>query len=124
MVGRHSQRGASFFSIMIVLFMAITLLVMGFKVAGPYWDNKKVRLAIESVLERPAELRKRPEDIRQGLYNKLYIDQVKLPSQDALVIRKEAGTVYFDLDYEVRVPMFSNIEAVVKFKESHEAFEP
>ena len=95
MVGRHSQRGASFFSIMIVLFMAITLLVMGFKVAGPYWDNKKVRLAIESVLERPAELRKRPEDIRQGLYNKLYIDQVKLPSQDALVIRKEARHCLF-----------------------------
>jgi hypothetical protein len=41
-----------------------------------------------------------------------------------LVITKEKGVIYFTLDYEIRVPMFYNVDAMVKFEKQYEAIAP
>jgi hypothetical protein len=47
-----------------------------------------------------------------------------LPERDALQVRLEEGILYFDLAYEVRVPMFYNVDAVVKFEDHYQVVKP
>jgi hypothetical protein len=47
-----------------------------------------------------------------------------LPNKDSLQVTQKEGVLYFDLVYEVRVPMFYNVDALVKFEEHYEAVKP
>ena len=83
---------------------------------------------IDSVLTQVStdrdELKKGVTGIKLDLSKKFRINQVKLPYPDALVITKEKGVIYFTLDYEIRVPMFYNVDAMVKFEKQYEAIAP
>lgn len=62
--------------------------------------------------------------IRNNINKRLTINQVKLPSPEALTIVNEQGVIKFTINYEQRVPMFYNIDAVVKFNDYYEANQP
>ncbi|WP_246077661.1 DUF4845 domain-containing protein [Neptunomonas concharum] len=118
------EKGASFFSILIVLLMAGTLLSIAFKLYQPYIDHLTIKSVVEDITTDLDELRKPPATIRSDINKRLYINQVSLPSPEALVITKEKGVMTFTLNYEVRLPMFFNIDAVTKFSEQYEAVVP
>lgn len=115
------QRGASFFSMMIVAMMAGTLIAIAFKIHQPYLDFWTIKSVVEDVSKDRDSLQKTPKSIRQNIDQRLYINQVKLPSDEALVIKREKGVMIFDLNYESRVPVFYNIDAVMKFNEHYES---
>jgi hypothetical protein len=41
-----------------------------------------------------------------------------------LIIRRKEGYIILTLDYEVRVPMFYNVDAMVKFEKEYKAVAP
>lgn len=118
------ERGASFFSTLIVLLMAGSLFSIAFKIYPPYTDHMTIQSVLENIVNDPEELRKPVATIRQDINKRLYINQVHLPSAEALEIVKDRGVLKFNLNYEVRVPMFFNVDAVVKFSEAYEAVVP
>lgn len=120
----RKEKGASFFSTLIVVMMAGSLFAIAFKIYQPYLDHLTIKSVIEGVTEDYEELRKPVKTIRRDINQRLYINQVDLPSKEALAIENDKGVMKFNLDYEVRVPMFFNIDAVVKFSEYYEAVVP
>mgnify|MGYP006000991253 CR=1 FL=1 len=120
---RH-EKGASFFSTLIVLMMAGSLLATAFKIYQPYLDHMAVKTVLENITVDYDELRKPVATIRSDINQRLYINQVSLPSQEALSITDDKGLLKFDLKYEVRLPMFFNVDAVIKFAEYYEAVRP
>ncbi|SIS91760.1 DUF4845 domain-containing protein [Neptunomonas antarctica] len=118
------EKGASFFSMLIVLMMAGTLLATAFKIYQPYLNHLTIKSVIENVTQDYDELRKPIPTIRADINKRLYINQVNLPTQDALVIVNDKGLLKFNLKYEVRLPMFFNVDAVIKFSEYYEAVVP
>jgi len=118
------QKGASFFSVMIVILMAGSLLTIAFKIYQPYLDHMTIKSVVEGITQDFDELRKPIPTIRKNLNKRLVINQVNLPTQDALLITNDKGVLKFDLKYEVRLPMFFNVDAVVKFSEQYEAVVP
>jgi hypothetical protein len=118
------ERGASILSILIVIMVAGVFFTVGFKLYTPYWEHLSIKSVVEGVVTDRQELEKPIHDIRRDIDRRLGINQVRLPDREALKIKLEEGTYYFDLVYERRVPMFYNVDAVVKFEEHYEAIKP
>ncbi|GAA0702447.1 hypothetical protein GCM10009104_34790 [Marinobacterium maritimum] len=120
----HFQRGASFTSTLVGLIVAGIFFSVGFKLYSPYWQHAAINSIVKTASEDPDELSKSLRELRRDLDKKLLINQVELPEKDSLKIRLEEGVIYFDLVYQVQVPMFYNVDALVKFEEHYEAVKP
>lgn len=121
---RNRQKGASLLSIMIILIVGGIFFSVGFKLYPAYFDYRLIDSVLTDITQDQEELSKSTRQIRSDLSKKFRINQVNLPEKDSLVIRQEKGVLYFDLDYEVRVPMFYNVDAVVSFNKQYEAVKP
>lgn len=117
------QTGASIFSILIVLIVAGFLFSIAFKLFPAYVDNKTIDAVVAEAMADPEELAKGPRAMRVDMTKKLVINQVKVP-KDGLTIVEKDGLIIATLDYEVRVPMFGNVDAVVFFSKEYEAEAP
>ncbi len=118
------QRGASLLSTLIGLIVAGIFFSVGFKLFTPYKDHATIDSIITNMVADQEAISGSIRDIRTGLDKRFLINQVKLPNRDSLAIREEEGVLYFDLVYEERVPMFYNVDAMVKFEEHYEAVLP
>jgi hypothetical protein len=118
------QRGASFFGTLIVVLMVGTFVAIGFKLYSPYLEHQTIKSVVEAIIKDRSELAKPIAQIRSDIDKRFYINQVSLPDREDLEIRNEEGVLKFTLNYERRVPMFYNIDAVVKFNEAYEANKP
>lgn len=118
------QSGASFFGILSVLIVLGIFLSVGFKLFTPYWEYRTISSVVKAASEDREELARPIVQIRSNLDRRFVINQVSLPNRDALTISEDAGVIFFNLDYEVRVPMFGNVDAVVMFQDSYEARKP
>ncbi len=114
-----AQRGMSFFSLMIILIVAGVFLSVGFKLYPPYWDHSLVTSVMEELVEQPDTKTDSPSETRSKINKRLRINQVKLP-QTAITIDEKEGIKTLTLKYDVIVPMFSNVDAIVKFNEQYE----
>ncbi|MGB0468520.1 MAG: DUF4845 domain-containing protein [Pontibacterium sp.] len=120
----NRQKGASFLSIMIILIIGGFFFSVGFKLYPAYWDYRLVNSVLENVSTDQDELSKPLLRLRQDIVKKFRINQVRLPEKDSLVVTQEKGVIHFDLNYEVRVPMFYNVDAIVTFNKQYEAIKP
>ena len=118
------QRGASLLSTLLVLIVVGVFFSVGFKLFTPYKDHATINSIMTNMVSDPEELTVSIREMRSNLDKRFLINQVKLPNREALDIRLEEGVLYFDLKYEVRVPMFYNVDALVTFEEHYEAVKP
>jgi Tfp pilus assembly major pilin PilA len=117
---RKQQKGASIFSIIVLLIIAGIFFTVGFKLYPAYFDNKLVDSVLTEMIGNNDELNQSKFLIKRTIKRKFTVNQIRLP-QDSLKIIKEGNKVTLDLDYQVRVPMFANVDAMVKFKKKYEA---
>ncbi|WP_020682205.1 DUF4845 domain-containing protein [Marinobacterium rhizophilum] len=120
------EQGASFVSILIVMIMVGVFLAVGFKLFTPYKDHATVKSILENVIYDPDLVGRDSRSIRSTISSRATINQVRtdLSREDFLKIENIDGKIHFDLVYEERVPMFYNVDAVVKFNEHYEVIKP
>lgn len=116
------QRGASFTQILLVLIVGGIFFSVGFKLFTPYADHATISSIIEDISLDQDTLKKPIKDINRDIQRRFTINQVRLPrspdgEDPALRITEKERVLTFTLDYETRVPMFYNVDAVVVFKE-------
>lgn len=117
---RKQQKGASIFAIIVLLIIAGVFFSVGFKLYPAYFDNKLVDSVLTEMIGNNDELNQSKFLIKRTVQRKFTVNQIRLP-KEALKIIKEGNKVILDLDYQVRVPMFANVDAMVKFKKKYEA---
>lgn len=118
------QQGATILGTLIVLMVAGVFFTVGFKLYTPYMDHMTIKSVVENTLLDQEEIRKPVSEIRRNIDRKLHINQVSLPDRENLKVEQREGMILFDLNYERRVPMFQNVDAVVKFDEHYEVVKP
>jgi len=121
---RRKQEGASFLSMLTIILVAGVFFSVAFKLYPAYMDYMTVDSVLSKVILDSDELRKDPKSLKRDLNKKWSINQIRLPNQESLIIRRKEGVITFYLDYEVRVPMFFNVDAMVKFEKQYEAIAP
>ena len=116
----HKQRGVSFFSLMIILIVAGIFFAVGMKLFPVYWDHSLVTSMMEELVAEPETAKDSPTATRLKISKRLRINQVHLPVQEAIKIQEKEGVKTLTLQYDITVPMFYNVDAVVKFHEQYE----
>jgi len=101
------------FIILVLIFLAVTAM----KLWAPYFDDLAVKTALQNISEEETSTTMSPKDIRSTLNKRLEINGVNLKKED-VIIKKEDGVVNIDVAYERRVPLYGNIDAVLKFQHS------
>jgi len=117
---RYRQQGVSFFSLLIILIVAGIFFSVGMKLFPAYWDHGLVTSMMEELVAEPETAKDSPTATRLKISKRLRINQVHLPVQEAIKIQEKEGVKTLTLQYDVTVPMFYNVDAVVKFHEQYE----
>lgn len=117
---RNKQQGMSFFTLMIILIVAGVFFAVGIKLYPAYWDHGLVTSMMEELAVEPETKKDTPAETRLKISKRLLINQVNLPVNEAIKIDVSEGVKTLTLQYNVTVPMFYNVDAVVKFHEQYE----
>lgn len=117
------QHGASVPAILLFVAMAALILLVSFKVYPVYFEHWQLNSVVESFetdpeigelstgeIERRFRLRMQTNNIREISFN------------EAVAIEKEDGVVKIYVEYESRVDVYKNIDAVISFDETTEIF--
>lgn len=113
----NAQRGQSMwgnlFMIGALIFAAITVM----KLWSPYYDDFAVAKAVENMKSDPAVAGMNANDMLASLNKRLQISGVTLVKEDVKIAKDDSG-IQMDIRYERRVPMYGNVDAIVKFNHS------
>ena len=118
---KNKQKGMTGISIMALLiliaFVAVTLL----KIMPIYFDSFKVGDVISSLKEERGLGEKSNSEITKMILKRLDVNMVSDVTKDNIFIEKSKNQVLIDVEYEVRKPMFGNLDIIISFKKSAEA---
>lgn len=114
---RHTpaaQGGATLYALIVVMTLLAIIIFSGLKISPAYIDNQIISNALNNMRES-GDLRSMPlRDIRTSISRTMTANGASW-SSDSLDQIEENGVDYIQVKYEKRVPMFWNIDAVVKF---------
>jgi len=112
--GPASQKGASLYALIFVMAMLGIIIFAGLKISPAYIDDRIISNALRNMRDEGELAKLSLRDIRARISRTMmangaswsadYIDQVELNGVD-----------YIQVQYEKRVEMFWNIDAIVKF---------
>ena len=114
-VGPAGQRGASLFSTLLVLALLAIVLSTAFKLVPVYLDNRLVVEATEAVLERNEDENLSLSELRNQVRKALSINGIRDFDASNIRLVTVDGVEYIDINYESRVALFYNIDALMTF---------
>ena len=119
MMSLKKQRGASFIVWVLIIALFGFLLIIGMKLFPVYYRGlaaKKIMddLAIEMQGKKPNK-----KQLWDLIDRRLYINSIKDVDRENFVYEVHKRTIDFGIDYEVRVPLIANLDAVVMFDFRH-----
>ena len=111
------QYGMSTLGMMTVVLLIVFAGVTIMKLWSPYYDDLAVKTALENIAKEESTRVMSPKEIFSTINKRLTVNQVTLKKDD-VKIKKEDGLIKIDIAYERRIPMYGNIDAMVKFNHS------
>jgi len=113
---RKHQQGMTTIGFAMILVLVGFFAVMVVKIMPAYLENFKVSSAINGLASDERAKEVSPTEIRELLLKKLSIDDVTAVNKGNIFIEKTSTGKTVSIKYETRIPMFSNIDAVVKYE--------
>jgi len=113
----RNQKGMTAISMMIIAALVGFAAMTAFKLYPAYYDDFAVTTALKNMEEDNKLSKVSPKDIRKSLDKRLTVSGVSLAKDDVTFV-KGKGELTLQVHYEVRMPMFSNVDAVVVFDHS------
>ena len=115
MITRNKQRGATF--VFWVFFAALIgfLLMLGIKLFPVYYKGFATEKIVEDIALEMDGKKPNKKQLWQSIDSYLNVNSINGVTKEHFVYSKEKDTIEFGLDYEVRVPVILNLDAVAKF---------
>ena len=111
------QKGVTAVGMAIILALVAFFALLTLRIVPIYIENFSVSSHLKSLAEDSETKSLSDRDIRSRLKKSFYIDDVKNVTEDNIFIDHEGGKTTITIDYEVRAPIFGNIDVVVSFNE-------
>ena len=113
-----SQRGSIYTTMILVALFGLVILA-ALKIVPAYVDDSAINSTMESMQESADFDTMNINEVRTSLMRTLNTNRIVFDASN-VVLTKEGGNEYVDINYESRKPLFFNIEAVVKFQHRYE----
>lgn len=116
------QQGMTAIGILMVLALIAFFTLLALRLAPPYLENFNVTSSLKSLQQEVGIKDKSPGEIRNLLQRRFDINDVANVKRENVTVAKDAksGLLKIAVDYEVRVPIMLNVDAVVVFSDSVE----
>lgn len=116
-MNKNKQIGIGGLGLLVVLLIAAFVLTCFFKLGPVYLDNWHIRGALKSMGEKHSTNLQQmsKESIRSELTKFYTINNIRDEAAKALEVKRQKEYTLLIVAYEVRVPMFANIDAVLSF---------
>lgn len=116
----NKQRGMTAISLVLLLAGLFSIVLLVLKIIPVYLDHGKVVSALEGLKGMGnIETLSRPE-IQSAFFKKLSVNPVDTFHEKDLIIIKNGDYAKVQAQYQVEVPVISNISALMKFDDSIE----
>jgi len=112
------QQGISFYGMCFAIVLAVFFGLLAVKLSPIYLEHSLLSAAIEKSLEGSAD-KSSVSDLKERLNKAMIIDNITGPAKNAIKISKEDGNLVVTAEYEVRVAIVYNIDAVVSFNDRY-----
>jgi len=114
------QRGISIEGVVAAVFLLAIFSILGMKLMPPYMENKIIQNIFIALANDP-EMKQSTIIEIQGAYNKRAdIDNINVINYTDIHIDNTNGSLYLSAEYEVTIPMVSNISLLLEFNPSSE----
>ncbi len=114
------QRGMTAIGWLIVLGILSFFVLLVLRLAPGYLEYYKVKSVIESLQQEPYLGNKTPMEIRSLLQRRIDVNAIDSIQAKDVKIVQSSGRTTITAEYEVRVPILGNVDAVSSFKKSIE----
>jgi len=115
------QAGASAPIVMVFLGMTAVILTLAFKLYPPIFEHWQVESVVESFEEDNDVTEITEEEIKKRFSKRLVVNNVRnFKLKEWLFITKDDGLLTIEVNYEVRVPVYRNIDAIMTFEKVFE----
>lgn len=113
-----AQRGSVYTTMILVALFALVILAT-LKIVPAYIDDSALNSTMESMQENAEFSTMTIAEVRTSLMRTLNTNRIDFDASN-VVLTRDGGMEYVDINYESRKPLFYNIEAVVKFQHRYE----
>ena len=115
MIMMYKQRGATF--IFWVFFLALIgfLMMLGVKLFPVYYKGFATEKIVEDVALEMQGKKPNKKQLWETIDKRLNINSINNVLKEHFVYEKNKDVITFGLDYEVRLPVIANLDAVAKF---------
>lgn len=114
----NHQQGMTTIGVILVLVVIAFFATIVIKLSPVYIEHYKVDSVLNTLKGEPMLMNATDASIRSGLAKRFDVNDVEHVSADDVVIDRTKGKVSsLSVDYEVRVPLIGNVDAVAKFSE-------
>ncbi len=110
-----SQRGMTAIGWLIVLGLIGFFTVLALRMVPSYLESFTVYAALESLQEESGMANNTPQDIRSMMSRRFDINDVKSITAKDVDIENLGAAYLVSVDYEVRMPVFGNVDVVMSF---------
>ena len=118
MQSKNKQKGLTGISIVVLLiffaFFAVTLL----KIMPIYFDSFKVGDVVSGLKQERGLGEKTNSQIIKMILKRLDVNMVSDVTKEDILIEKVKSEIFVDVEYEVRKPMFGNLDVIISIKKS------
>lgn len=114
------QQGMTLFGWIVVLGLIAFFVLLTLRLMPNYLENFKVAETLQSLRNEPEITRKSTVEIRKLIDRRFMINDVTSIAAKDVQITNEKGRMTVRAQYEIRVPVLGNVDAVTKFDESVE----
>ena len=116
----HRQRGASALVMLVMVLFFGSLLTLLLKLGPAYMDDYTIQEALESLDGTENLSSMGPAQVRTLINKRLSVNNVRTLSAQSISVDKDDDKVLIVVDYDVRTPVISNIDAIMHFKHAYE----
>lgn len=115
-----SQQGMTAIGWIIVLGLIAFFVLLALRLTPGYLEFMTVKSALQSLNNEPGVTQKTPAEIRSLMGKRFDINDVKSINSKDVMIESQGGRLRVWVDYEVRVPVLGNVDAVTTFQDEVE----
>jgi len=116
----NRQRGASGLVMLVMVLFFGSLLTLLLKLGPAYMDDYTIQEALEGLSDTKGLSEMGPAEVRSHINKRLSVNNVRTLSSESITVNKDGDRVLIVVDYEVRSPVISNIDAVMHFKHAYD----
>lgn len=117
---KNKQKGLTGVSIVVMLVVIAFISIIFLKIMPIYFDAFKVGDVVSSLKAERGLGDKGNREITSMILKRLDVNQVSDVTKEHIFIEKTKNDIFIDVEYEVRKPMFGNLDVIVSFKKSVE----